>query len=182
MTLHNRRKKELLQGGTEARSARRLWWGLAALGFSSLYREGFEIVLFLQTYRLRLGNGTVLTGAALGLLLSGIVAVLTFVAHRKLPYRRMLVLTGVLLGGVLLVMVGEQAQEMQLAHWLPTTKLTWLDGLMPDWTGVWFGMYPTLETTLAQGLAAALVIGSYYAARKYTVRNVDRSLAQAASA
>ena len=170
MTLHNRRKKELLHGGTGLRSARRLWWGLAVLGFSSLYREGFEVVLFLQTYRLRMGNETVLTGAALGLLLSGIVAVLTFVAHRKLPYRKMLVLTGVLLGGVLLVMVGEQAQEMQLAHWLPTTTIGWLANRLPDWMGVWFGVYATVETLLAQGLAATLVIGSYYAARKSTTR------------
>jgi hypothetical protein len=35
----------------------------------------------------------------------------------------MLVLTGIMLGGVLLVMVGEQAQEMQLAHRLPKTNL-----------------------------------------------------------
>ena len=28
-----------------------------------------------------------------------------------------------MLGGVLLVMVGEEAQEMQLAHWIPTTVL-----------------------------------------------------------
>ena len=32
-------------------------WGLALLGFSSLYREGFEVVLFLQSYRLKLGSG-----------------------------------------------------------------------------------------------------------------------------
>ncbi|MEO8043369.1 MAG: hypothetical protein ABI674_00555 [Spartobacteria bacterium] len=30
----------------------------------------------------------------------------------RLPYRRMLIITGILLGGVLLVMVGERAQEM----------------------------------------------------------------------
>ena len=35
----------------------------------------------------------------------------------------MLVLTGVMLGAVLIVMVGESVQELQLAHWLPTTEL-----------------------------------------------------------
>ena len=96
-------------------------FGLGVLGFTSLYREGFEVVLFLQSYRLRMGGGVVLAGVAAGLVLTAIVAVLTFIAHRKLPYRRMLVFTGIMLGVVLLVMVGEQAQEMQLAHWLPTT-------------------------------------------------------------
>src|SRR5207253_5037530 len=133
---------------------------LVLLGFASLYREGFEVVLFLQTYYLKMGGKIVLLGALLGLFFTGIVAVLTFVAHRKLPYRKMLVLTGIMLGFVLLVMVGEQAQEMQLAHWIPTTKIDWLSNLTPDWIGLWFSFYPTVETLSAQALAAALVIGS----------------------
>src|SRR5437867_7517019 len=114
---HNRRRKALLDNGG-AISHRSLFWGLILLGFTSLYREGFEVVLFLQSYNLRLGGNVVLKGALLGLALSGMVAILTFVLQRKLPYRRMLITTGVLLGVVLLVMVGEEAQEMQLAHWI----------------------------------------------------------------
>ncbi|MGI8436509.1 MAG: FTR1 family protein, partial [Chthoniobacterales bacterium] len=117
---HNRRRKTLL---ADARSQRRLYWGFILLGFTSLYREGFEVVLFLQSYQLRLGGGVVLKGALLGLALSGFVAILTFALQKRLPYRKMLVITGVLLGVVLLVMVGEQAQEMQLAHWIPTTPI-----------------------------------------------------------
>ena len=91
---------------------------------------------------------------------------LTFVAHRRLPYRRMLVFTGVMLGLVMLVMVGEQAQEMQLAHWLPTTPIASLSRFIPDWMGLWFAVFPTAETLAAQALAAALVVlGSYYLAR-----------------
>jgi hypothetical protein len=40
-----------------------------------------------------------------------------------LAARRPLVSTGVMLGLVLLVMVGEHVEEMQLARWLPTTPL-----------------------------------------------------------
>ena len=63
---------------------------------------------------------------------------------------------------LLLVMVGEEAQEMQLAHWIPTTTIKALDGVFPDWSGVWFSLFPTVETIAAQVLAAALVIGSYF--------------------
>jgi high-affinity iron transporter len=112
-----------------------------------------------------MGGAIVLGGALLGILLSGLMAVLTFVAHQRLPYRKLLVSTGVMLGFVLLVMVGEQAQEMQLAGWIPTTKIAALENLTPDWMGVWFSIFPTVETLLAQLLAAILVIGSYYAAR-----------------
>jgi high-affinity iron transporter len=165
--LHNRKKKDLLNKADDAGiSERRLVLGLGLLGFASLYREGFEVVLFLQGYYLQMGGAIVLGGALLGILLSGLVAVLTFVAHSRLPYRKLLVSTGVMLGFILLIMVGEQAQEMQLANWIPTTKIGALENVTPDWMGVWFSVYPTVETLVAQLLAASLVIGSYYAARR----------------
>jgi high-affinity iron transporter len=36
---------------------------------------------------------------------------------------------------------------------------------MPPWIGLWFAVFPTVETLVAQFIAAVLVIGSYYAAR-----------------
>jgi high-affinity iron transporter len=165
---HNRRRKALLENARAVEiSQRHLWWGLILLGFTSLYREGFEVVLFLQSYNLRLGGGVVLTGALLGIALSGMVAVLTFLLQQRLPYRKMLVTTGILLGVVLLVMVGEQAQEMQLAHWISTTPIHWLAPFVQPWMGMWFAVFPTYETISAQFIAAFLVIGSYYAARHF---------------
>src|SRR5438067_7779122 len=147
---HNRRRKSLLENGHGSEVAKRsLLWGLILLGFTSLYREGFEVVLFLQTYHLRFGGGVVLKGALLGLALSGIVAVLTFVLQQRLPYRKMLITTGVLLGVVLLVMVGEQAQEMQLAHWISTTPIAWLVPITPRWLGMWFSVFPTYASVVA---------------------------------
>src|SRR6059058_626134 len=163
---HNRRRKALLSNGNEI-GKQSLLWGLILLGFTSLYREGFEVVLFLQSYNLRFGGGVVLKGALLGIALSGIVAVLTFVLQQRLPYRKMLITTGVLLGVVLLVMVGEQAQEMQLAHWISTTPIASLVPMIPRWMGLWFSVFPTYETLIAQFIAAVLVIGSYYAARHF---------------
>jgi high-affinity iron transporter len=164
---HNRRKKTLLSGaGDDSSSQRRLVWGLILLGFTSLYREGFEVVLFLQSYRLKFGGSVVLEGALVGLILSGMVAVLTFGLQRRLPYRRMLITTGILLGGVLLVMVGEQAQEMQLAHWISTTPIPAFEPYVRPWMGLWFAVFPTVETLAAQLLAAIVVIGSYYGAKR----------------
>ncbi|HEY4131216.1 MAG TPA: FTR1 family protein [Gemmatimonadaceae bacterium] len=169
INMHNRKKRALLEfAGEEASSRQKLWWGLGALGFTSLYREGFEVVLFLQSYRLQLGGGVVLGGVLIGASLAGVIAILTFMARHKLPYKQMLVATGVLLGAVLLVMVGEQAQEMQLAHWIPTTTIAALDGKIPNWTGLWFSVFPTVETLGAQALAAVLVLGSYVMARRRT--------------
>lgn len=167
ISAHNKRKRELLQEAEEGvKSGRRLLLGMGLLGFTSFYREGVEVVLFLQSYRLKLGGEPVFYGVIVGLLFTGIVAILTFLAHRKLPYRKMLVLTGVMLGAVLLVMVGEQAQEMQLAHWLPTTIIPTLENRIPAWMGLWFSVFPTVETLGGQAVAAILVLGSYIVARK----------------
>jgi high-affinity iron transporter len=173
ISMHNRRKRTLMSdAGNAEQKARRVLFGLGVLGFTSLYREGFEVVLFLQSYRLRMGGNVVLAGVAVGLVLTAIVAVLTFIAHRKLPYRKMLVFTGVMLGVVLLVMVGEQAQEMQLAHWLPTTPIASLEHLIPAWMGLWLSVFPTVETLVAQALAAVIVVGSYFIARKDSFRTL----------
>ena len=167
ISLHNKRKHDLIKGAAEDnKSRRRLLYGMALLGFTSFYREGVEVVLFLQSYRLKLGGKPVLYGVLVGLLFTGIVAALTFVAHRKLPYKKMLVLTGIMLGAVLLVMVGEQAQEMQLAHWLPTTQIPWLANIVPAWMGLWFSVFPTVETLAAQAIAGVAVVGSYFVARR----------------
>jgi high-affinity iron transporter len=165
ISLHTRKKQELTAADADV-SRTRILWGLGLLGFASLYREGFEVVLFLQSYYLKMGGAIVVGGAALGLFLASIVAVLTFVAHARLPYRKMLIFTGIMLGFVLLVMVGEQAQEMQQAHWISTTPIPSLTDRIPGWAGLWFSVFPTVETLIAQAVAAVLVVGSYYAARR----------------
>jgi high-affinity iron transporter len=173
ISLHNRRKKELLEEPNVCAGCRmRLVSGLGLLGFSSLYREGFEVVLFLQSYNLKMGGRVVLWGALLGLAFTALVAVLNFVAHQRLPYRKMLVLTGIMLGVVLMVMVGEQAQEMQLAHWIPTTPLPSLAKFIPDWMGLWFSVFPTAQTLGAQSIAAVAVVGSYFLAGRRSAQKL----------
>ena len=176
----NRQKKKILSGaesgGIDGRRA--AMWGLVALGITSVYREGFEVVLFLQNLRLSYGAGTVLEGVALGLALTAVVGVVTFLAHKHMPYKRMLVLTGVMLGIVLIVMVGESVQEMQLAGWLPETTVALS---IPGWIGLWFAVFPTVEGLIAQALAATLVLGSYFGAEYWRIKRPRRKArAQAA--
>ena len=137
--------------------------GLGLLGFTSVYREGFEIVLFLQGLRVAFGSAVVLEGVVLGLLFTGAVGVLTFGLHQKLPYKRLLIITGVMLLVVLWVMVGEEVNEMQLAGWIGSTPIEGLS--IPGWAGTWFSIFPNVETIAAQLIAVAVVVGSYVAAQ-----------------
>jgi high-affinity iron transporter len=148
--------------------------GLYTLGFTSVFREGFETVLFLQALQLSSGTGVVIAGVSLGLVLTGIVGAITFALERKLPYKKMLIATGVLIALVLVVLVGNTARTMQGVGWLSIHPI---DIEFPLWMGTWLGIYPTVETLLAQLLAFVFVIGSYFAAEWMRKREVRRTIA-----
>jgi high-affinity iron transporter len=149
-------KRRLLSGETG------LMAGLLMLGFTSVYREGFETVLFLQALVLEGGLTVVLSGVAIGLVATVLIGIVTFAVQTRLPYKKMLIVTGVMIGGVLLVMVGNTTHVLQVVGWLPIHPISQLP--LPYWTGVWFGVYPTWEGILLQAASAVFVIGSYYLA------------------
>src|SRR3954454_24162193 len=163
---HHRQRSRLLARTGIAATA-----GLVALGFTSVYREGFEVVLFLQNLELKAGSSTVLEGVAIGLAGTAAVGVAVFWLHQKLPYRRMLVLTGALVGVVLMVMIGGTALSFMELGWLPSHPTPFT---VPEWMGSWFEMYSYWETLGAQLLAGALVVGSYYLAEYVKVRKPRR--------
>jgi high-affinity iron transporter len=165
INMQNRAKRSLITQANEmGKNSRRVLLGLVVLGFASVFRESVEVVLFLQSYYLEMGPAVVYYGAAAGLVLTAAAGYLTFLAHRRLPYKRMLILTGALLTGVLFVMVGEEVNEMQLAGWIGTTAIPGLQGL-PAWTGLWFSIFPNVQTFVGQALALLLVAGTYLIAR-----------------
>ena len=163
--LHGR-KKRILGIGVGVAAAQLV--GLAMLGFSSVYREGFETVLFLQAIVLEAGAGLVLVGVAIGLAATLGVGFLTIKLQRKLPHKKMLVATGFLILWVLVVMVGTTVQTLQVVGWVPVTPVEGLQ--LPYWAGLWLGIFPTWEGLLAQGAAFAFVLGSYVAAEQLRKR------------
>src|SRR5947208_2930238 len=67
---HHRQRRRLL-----ARTGIGATVGLVALGFTSVFREGVEVVLFLQNLELKSGSSTVAEGVAFGLLGTAVVGV-----------------------------------------------------------------------------------------------------------
>ncbi len=159
---HHKRRRGLL-GEAAQTGARATILGFGLLGFTSVYREGFEIVIFLQALRERFGSSVVLEGVVLGLLFTAATGVLTFGLHQRLPYKKLLIITGGMLLLVLWVMVGEEVNEMQLAGWIGTTPIPGVT--LPGWMGTWFSIFPNVETIVAQVAAVGLVVGSYFAAQ-----------------
>ena len=164
---HHRRRRELLagdrdrrDGSASSRSASRASTARASRSCSSCRRCSS-----------RTAPATVLEGVAIGLAATAVVGVLTFWLHHKLPYKRMLVLTGVLVGVVLVVMTGGTALSFQQLGWLPEHPTPFE---VPGWMGAWFEIYGTWETVGAQLLAAAFVVGSYLLAEHLKVRRPRR--------
>jgi high-affinity iron transporter len=150
------RKKRLFSGETG------LILGLVSLGFATVYREGFETVLFLQALMLESGLLYVLGGILAGLAATFLVGFITFKLNARVPYKQMLAVTGILIGGVLLVMVGKTVHVLQEIGWLPATLISLIS--LPLWLGTWFGAYSTWQGVVLQAAAACFVIGSYYLA------------------
>ena len=177
ISMHNKKRRAIMETATD--NQRKAAFGLAMLGLSAIYREGFEVDLFLQSLRMQVGSTVVLTGVAIGVFFTAIVGVLTFVMHHKLPYKKMLVLTGVMLGIVLIVMVGESVQEMQQANWIATTALNLP---IPAWMGVWFAVFPNIQGLVAQAIAFVAVMGSYFYAENMRVWRPRREASRQAEA
>jgi high-affinity iron transporter len=152
---HNRRR--VLVGGAAGQLL-----GLVVLGFTSIFREGAESVLFLQALVLDAGTWVVIEGTLLGLLGVAVVGGLVFVLQKKLPHKKMLVVTGVMIATVLVTMVGTTVHVLQIVGWLPINPIESLQ--VPFWMGQWFGFFGTWEGTLAQAAAMISVVGSYYVA------------------
>jgi len=156
-------KKRLISGEAG------LLFGLVMLGFTSIYREGFETVLFLQALVLEGGSAVVLSGVAIALAAVALIGVVTFKLQSNLPYKKMLIYTGVMIGAVLLVMVGNTVHVLQVVGWLPIHLIPGVT--VPIWMSTWFGLFPTWEGICLQFASAAFVIGSYYWAEYLTHRS-----------
>ncbi|TLD69233.1 hypothetical protein FEM03_19235 [Phragmitibacter flavus] len=132
---------------------------LVGVGFTTIFREGFETTLFMQSLILEAGLPAVLKGLAIGGTAITILGFAVFYIGAKMPYRKMLVYTGMLVVLVLFTFIGSTTRIMQTVGWLPVHPIPGFS--LPNWTGVWLGIYPTWEGIIAPFLAFAYVGGAW---------------------
>jgi high-affinity iron transporter len=161
---HHEHRRRLLIGGAAGQAL-----GFVILGFTSVFREGAETVLFLQALVLDAGTWIVVQGTLLGLAATAVIGALTLVLQTKLPHKKMLVVTGVMIAVVLVTMVGSTVHTLQLVGWAPITPIPGAESL-PYWMGVWLGIHGTWQGILAQLTALVFVFGSYFLAERQHVR------------
>ena len=130
-------------------------FALASAAFLAVYREGFETVLFYKALLVSGGAGSALPVFA-GLL-AGVVGLTgIYVAINKygvrLPLRPFFAVTSAFLYYTAFVFAGKGVAELQAGGVVGTTYLSgW-----PRFPVI--GVYPTLETVLAQGVLVLLAV------------------------
>ena len=134
-------------------------FALLGVGFLTVYREGFETTIFMQSLVLEGKSGPVLLGVAAGFLFIGTIGMLIMVFGAKLPYRKLLVVTGVLVVSIMTTFLGSAVRLFQTVSWLPVHPLPGLH--LPNWVGVWLGLYPSWEGLLIPPLALVYVGGAW---------------------
>ena len=145
-------------------------FALAFTAFLAVFREGAETALFYQALFTRGGN--LFVPVALGLLLgtAGLVLIFTLFSRfgLRIPLRPFFAVTSALLYYMALVFAGTGIKELQEANILPRTSLHGFPHVEL------IGLYPTVETLLAQGVLVALLPIALIATRGFYRESAGR--------
>jgi high-affinity iron transporter len=128
---------------------------LASAAFLAVYREGFETVLFYKALFLTGGDHSSIPIMS-GILAGSAVLVAVYIAINRfgvrLPLKPFFAVTSAFLYYMAFVFAGKGVAELQAGGLLPTTLVSWVPHLPA------LGIYPTLESSLAQAVLLALLI------------------------
>lgn len=135
-------------------------WFLFLLAFIVVYREVFETILFYATMWSQGGHRALLAGALAG---AGVLAVIAWAMlrySRKLPIAQFFSFSSILIAVLAVVLAGKGVAGLQEAGLLSITPFAGAP------RSDLLGLYPTVQTLLAQALAAVVVVIGFLANRR----------------
>jgi high-affinity iron transporter len=136
-----------------------------ALAFFTVYREGFETVLFYQAMLsfARYMELYVVAGLVIGLAVIIGVAILVNKLGKRLPLRALFALTMGIGAYMSIAFMGNAVRELQELGVVPTTPLFGIVPRLDINMATMTGIHPTLESVVAQVILLAIyLIGSLY--------------------
>jgi hypothetical protein len=89
----------------------------------------------------------------------------------KLPFRKLLVVTGILVISIMVTFLGSTVRLFQTVGWLPVHPIPSLD--IPNWAGLWLGIYPSWEGLLIPPIALLYVGGAWLWVRIQSHRSLS---------
>lgn len=137
-------------------------FAFAGLSFLAVYREVFETTLFYQALLLDVpaqGQGPVLAGIGVGVVLVALISLAIFRAGKRLPIGQLFSVSGVVLYVLCIAFVGEGLEALRAAGALAAFPVNFPTVSM-------LGIYPDAVGLFAQSALLAVAVGSYFAARR----------------
>ena len=175
----NSKLRSLSKSAQGVQSTRWELFALLGVGFLTVYREGFEMALFLQSLLLEGSKLAVAAGSGIAVIFLVLIGALTFRYGVKLPYRKLMVLTGLLVVSIMVTFIGSTVRLFQTVDWMPIHPIYSLH--LPNWAGLWLGLYPSWEGLLIPPLALVYV-GGVWLFNKWRSRKTESELSANAAA
>jgi high-affinity iron transporter len=143
--------KEKLSAALSKRSS----WFLFTLAFLVVYREVFETILFYIALWTQGNGGLILGGAGAGIFCLAIIAWVMLRYSQKLPIEQFFFYSSALIAVLTIVLAGKGVAALQEAGMIGIKPLAGFPRISM------LGMFPSLQTVLAQASALAAVIAGY---------------------
>jgi high-affinity iron transporter len=163
--LEQRRRLEFTRARVASAIAAGSSLAFAGLGFTAVYREGFETVLFYQALAI-FAKGLelwVVLGAATAAAALGAAAYAVIGLGRKLPFKQLLVAGASTLLLLSVAFAGNAVRSLQEATWIPVTPIDGEWARLPIFLAELTGIHPTREGILVQVvLLTVYVAGAAY--------------------
>lgn len=138
--------------------------GLAAFSFMVVFREMFEVILFLKAISLEAdanNQSAIGLGALTAVLILFIIAFFFMKYSSKIPVRQLFLYSSWLVILLALILMGKGIHSIQESGLISVHAL-------PSWVQAdWLGIYPTVETIMGQlGLLIIVIVAYFYQKRK----------------
>ncbi len=164
---HAKKWKEFIENKIGRYLQKDKMFGLAAFSFMVVFREAFEVILFLQAINLESEpeNKSAIGLGVLAAVICIVVMVYLFQKYSKrIPVRQLFRYSSWIIVLLAIILMGKGFHSLQESGWISVTGLPSLFRIN------WLGFYPTLETTLAQ-VALIVVILITYKVHKQRIEN-----------
>jgi FTR1 family protein len=176
--LEQRRWLEFLKGKVWTAVSAGSAASLMAIGFTSVYREGFEMALFFQAIA-SFGTGMghwVLAGSLAGAAVLGAISFAIFRYGKKLPIRTFLAIAVIVVMATSVAILGNALYALQESATIEMRRLHGWPQL-PIYFSQAVGYYPTVASVVGQiALTAVYLLGGLYT---FVIRPMRRRRAEA---
>lgn len=145
-------------------------FGLAAFSFMVVFREVFEVILFLKAISLEAdanNQSAIGFGAVAAVLILLVIAFMSIKYSAKIPVRQLFLYSSWLVVLLAFILLGKGIHSIQESGLISVHSL-------PSWLQVeWLGIFPSIETISGQIVLIMIVMIAYYFQKKKMLQNAS---------